>query len=89
MRCTCLFAGAVAAMLSFDAFAVTEAGRHSLEPAAHYRISFSFHGATNTKGKVVNFNMPGFLLNSLELSGVKTCRFDRIVRTWMEIPLVV
>ena len=83
MRCTCLFAGAVAAMLSFDAFAVTEAGRHSLEPDAHYRISFSFHGATNTKGKVVNFNMPGFLLNSLELSGVKTCRFDRIVRTWM------
>lgn len=74
----CLFSVLYSACL----FGVTEAGSIKLEPDTYYRVSFSFHGTTNTKGRIVNFNMPGFLLNSHALSGAETSRFDRVIRTW-------
>lgn len=70
------------ASFSAVSYGVTEAGTHSLEPDTYYHISFSFYGTTNTQGRIVNFNMPGFLLNSHSLSGAETCRFDRVIRTW-------
>jgi hypothetical protein len=73
------------ALFSAVSYGVTEAGTHSLEPDTYYHISFSFYGSTNTQGRIVNFNMPGFLLNSHSLSGAETCRFDRVIRTWRKL----
>ena len=82
MRGIGFFIGVLVAAVAADSFALTEAGVHNLEADTHYRVTFTFHGTSATKGRIVNFNMPGFLLNSHTLSGATTCRFDRIVRTW-------
>ena len=74
----------LAAGISAGSFAVTEAGFHSLEPDAYYHIAFSFHGTAETKGQIVNFNMPGFLLNSHDLAGSATSQFVRVIRTWRQ-----
>jgi hypothetical protein len=68
------------------ASAVYDAGEHKLEIGTNYRIVFDFHGETDTTGKIVNFNVPGFLLNSHSLSGATTCRFDRIIRAYLPSP---